>query len=192
MFDASEGIQTPDPPELPLEVETRDDDDLVRKRQYRVGLNLFNMDPERGLAYLWNKKFLDYSPAAVAKFLLGRKGPSRAKIGKYLCSLRRPFNLAAFSCFVQQFGFAGLHLDIALRKLQQEVALPKELQMIEQFVKVFSKRYIHCNQMFAAGFRSGDTVFVLTYAILLLNTDLHSKALHPSKRMKWQDFMQNL
>ena len=169
-----------------------EDEELTRRRQYRVGLNLFNQNPERGMTYLWSKKFLDYSPAAVAKFFRGRKGLSKTKIGEYLCSLHRPFNLAALHCFIHEVDFTGLHLDIALRQLQQEVTFPKEAQKIEKFVEVFSKRYIQCNQMFVSGFNSPDTVFVLSYAIVLLNTDLHSQALRPNKRMKREDFVRNL
>jgi len=173
-------------------IEVNEDDEMTRRRQYRVGLNLFNQHPERGMEYLWKKKFLDYSPAAVAKFLRGRKGLSKKKIGEYLCSLQRPFNLASLHCFIHELDFTGLHLDIALRQLQQEVTFPREAQKIEKFVEVFSKRYIQCNQMFVSGFNSADTVFVLSYAIVLLNTDLHSQALRPSKRMKREDFVRNL
>ena len=170
----------------------QENEELTRRRQYRVGLNLFNLNPEQGMAYLFSKNFLDYSPAAVAKFLRDRKGLSKAKIGEYLCSLHRPFNLAALHCFIHELDFTGLHLDIALRQLQQEVTFPKEAQKIEKFVEVFSKRYIQCNQMFVSSFNSPDTIFVLSYAIVLLNTDLHSQALRPNKRMKREDFVRNL
>ena len=53
-------------------------------------------------------------------------------------------------------------------------------------VEVFSRRYIACNQMFVAGFRSPDTIFVLAYAVVLLNTDLHSRAVKAS-RYVWCD-----
>ena len=59
-------------------------------------------------------------------------------------------------------------------------------------VEVFSRRYIACNQMFVAGFRSPDTIFVLAYAVVLLNTDLHSRAVKASRRMKREDFVRNL
>ena len=48
-------------------------------------------------------------------------------------------------------------------------------------VEVFSRRYIACNQMFVAGFRSPDTIFVLAYAVVLLNTDLHSRAVKANR-----------
>ena len=167
-------------------------DDITRRRQYRVGLNLFNQQPERGMEYLFKKGFLDYSPVATAKFLRGRKGLSRRMVGEYLCSLQRPFNLAVLHCFVHELDFTGLHLDIALRQLYDEVTFPGEAQKVEKMVEVFSRRYIQCNQMFVAGFNSPDTIFVLSYAMVLLNTDLHSKAVRSGRRMRRDDFVRNL
>ena len=168
-------------------------DEVTRRRQYRVGLNLFNQCPELGMEYLFKKDFLDYSPASVGKFLLGRKGLSKSMVGQYLCQIQRPFNVAALHCFVHEMDFSGLHLDIALRHLYKEISPPTETaQKVEKIMEVFAKRYIACNQMFANSFRSADTIFVLSYAIVLLNTDLHSKALRPGKRMKKDDFVRNL
>ena len=129
-------------------------DEVTRRRQYRVGLNLFNQSPELGIEYLLKKNFVEYSPASVGKFLRGRKGLSKQMIGHYLCQLQRPFNLAALHCFVHEMDFTGLHLDIALRHLYQEVSPPtSEAQKVEKIIEVFAKRYISCNQMFAASFR---------------------------------------
>jgi hypothetical protein len=172
-----------------------DDDggEAIRRRQYRVGLNLFNLNPEHGIEYLLKKGFLDFSPSAVAKFMHGRKGLSKNRVGDYMTDLRKPFNLAVLHCFMHEcLDFSGLHLDIALRQLQQEVTFPGEAQKIEKMVEVFSRRYIQCNQMFVAGFRLADTIFVLSYAVVLLNTDLHSRAVRPSRRMRRDDFVKNL
>ena len=167
------------------------EEDLARRRQYRVGLNLFNQNPQRGMEFLIEKKFLEYSPASVAKFLKGRKGLSKKMIGEYMTSLQRTFNLAVLHCFVHEMDFSGLHLDVALRKLYEEVAFPGEAQKIEKLMEVFSRRYIQCNQMFVAGFNSPDTIFILSYAMVLLNTDLHAKAVKKNK-MRREDFLQNL
>ena len=56
------------------------EDDILRKRQYRVGLNLFNLNPEHGVEYLTRKGFVSRNPSEVAKFLHGRKGLSKAKV----------------------------------------------------------------------------------------------------------------
>jgi len=68
--------------------------ETVRKRQYRVGLNLFNKKPERGVNHLIRRGFLDNSPQGVARFLITRKGLSKQMIGEYLGTLQNPFNMA--------------------------------------------------------------------------------------------------
>ena len=42
--------------------------EVIRKRHYRTGLNIFNKKPEKGIGYLISKGFLDNSPAAVARY----------------------------------------------------------------------------------------------------------------------------
>ena len=174
------------------ERESPEDDETLRRRQYRVGLNMFNTNPQRGIEYLVKKEFVEYSPPAVAKFLLGRKGLSKKMVGEYICSLQKPFNIAVLHCFIVDMDFSGLHLDIALRQLLAEVRAPGEAQKIEKLVEVFAKRYIECNQMFVSSFKSPDTIFVLSYAMVLLNTDLHNKSNKPERKMKQEDFIRNL
>ena len=164
----------------------------LRRRQYRVGLNIFNTSPKRGIEYLCKKDFVEYSPSAVAKFLLGRKGLSKKMLGEYICDLQKPFNLAVLHAFVSEMDFSGPHLDIGLRQLLAEVSIPGEAQKIEKLVEVFSKRYIDCNQMFVSSFKSPDTIFILSYAMVLLNTDLHNKSIKSERRMKPEDFVRNL
>lgn len=65
--------------------------ETVRKRQYRVGLNLFNKKPDRGISYLVRRGFLENSPQGVARFLISRKGLSKQMIGEYLGNLQSPF-----------------------------------------------------------------------------------------------------
>jgi hypothetical protein len=68
--------------------------EIIRKRLYRVGLNLFNKKPEVGVTYLVKKKFLEASPPAVARFLVSRKGLSKQMIGEYITNLQSPYSMA--------------------------------------------------------------------------------------------------
>ena len=171
---------------------SNEDSETLRRRQYRVGLNIFNTNTKRGIEYLCKKEFVEYNPTAVAKFLLGRKGLSKKMLGEYICDLQKPFNMAVLHAFVCEMDFSGLHLDIALRQLLAEVSIPGEAQKIEKLVEVFSKRYIECNQMFVSSFKSADAIFILSYAMVLLNTDLHNKSIKPERKMKQEDFLRNL
>ncbi|KOB77768.1 putative guanyl-nucleotide exchange factor, partial [Operophtera brumata] len=147
--------------------------ETVRKRQYRVGLNLFNKKPERGIAYLMARGFLENSPRGVARFLITRKGLSKQMIGEYLGNLQNPFNMAVL-------------------EYQAHFRLPGEAQKIERLVEAFARRYCVCNPDFVQRLRTQDTIFVLAFAIIMLNTDLHTPNLKPEARMCLDDFVRNL
>ncbi|KAK9302414.1 hypothetical protein QLX08_005646 [Tetragonisca angustula] len=166
--------------------------ETVRKRQYRVGLNLFNKKPERGISYLIRRGFLENSPQGVARFLISRKGLSKQMIGEYLGNLQNPFNMAVLECFSHELDLSGMQVDVALRKFQAYFRMPGEAQKIERLMEVFSQRYCHCNPDVVSRLRSADTVFVLAFAIIMLNTDLHTPNLKPERRMRLDDFVKNL
>ncbi|CAK9823471.1 IQ motif and SEC7 domain-containing protein 1 [Anthophora retusa] len=166
--------------------------ETVRKRQYRVGLNLFNKKPERGISYLIRRGFLENSPQGVARFLISRKGLSKQMIGEYLGNLQNPFNMAVLECFSQELDLSGMQVDVALRKFQAYFRMPGEAQKIERLMEVFSQRYCQCNPDVVSRLRSADTVFVLAFAIIMLNTDLHTPNLKPERRMRLEDFIKNL
>ncbi|XP_069171054.1 IQ motif and SEC7 domain-containing protein 1 isoform X11 [Procambarus clarkii] len=166
--------------------------EVVRKRQYRVGLNLFNKKPERGVTYLIGRGFLENSPQAVAKFLLTRKGLSKQMIGEYLGNLQNNFNMAVLECFAHDIDLSGMQVDVALRKFQTHFRMPGEAQKIERLMQVFAQRYCQCNRDIVAKLRDPETIFVLAFAIIMLNTDLHTASMKQEKRMKIDDFVKNL
>ena len=81
----------------------------------------------------------------------------------FTCSSAAPFFLAA------------------LRKFQTYFRMPGEAQKIERLMEVFSQRYCQCNPELAAKLHSADTTFILAFAIILLNTDLHSRAVKANR-----------
>ncbi|XP_064114341.1 IQ motif and SEC7 domain-containing protein 1-like isoform X3 [Macrobrachium nipponense] len=166
--------------------------EVVRKRQYRVGLNLFNKKPEKGITYLIGRGFLENSSQAVAKFLLTRKGLSKQMIGEYLGNLQNNFNMAVLECFAQEIDLSGMQVDVALRKFQTHFRMPGEAQKIERLVQVFAQRYCQCNRDIVAKLRDPETIFVMAFAIIMLNTDLHTASMKQEKRMKLEDFIKNL
>ena len=148
--------------------------EVIRKRHYRTGLNIFNKKPEKGINYLIRRGFLENSPQAVARFLITRKGLSKQMIGEYLGNLMYAFNMAVLGCFANEVDFAGMPVDAALRKFQTYFRMPGEAQKIERLMEIFSARYCQCNPDVVAKLHSSDTLFILAFAIILLNTDLHT------------------
>lgn len=95
-------------------------------------------------------------------------------------------------CFSQELDLSGMQVDVALRKFQAYFRMPGEAQKIERLMEVFSQRYCQCNHDVISRLRSADTVFVLAFAIIMLNTDLHTPNLKPERRMRLEDFIKNL
>ena len=167
--------------------------EVERKRLYRVGLNLFNSKPELGIEFLARKDFIELSPASVAKFLFQTEsGLSKEKIGEYLGNLQSPFAMKVLNCFLQEFNFSGQRVDKSMRKLLERVRVPGEAQKIERIMEEFGKRYVKCNPSFASKLKSADSIVTLSFAIMLLNTDLHTPNLKVEKRMTVDDFVNNL
>ncbi|KAG5672765.1 hypothetical protein PVAND_002861 [Polypedilum vanderplanki] len=166
--------------------------EIIRKRKYRLGLNLFNKKPEKGIEFLVKNGFLDNTHSGVAKFLISRKGLSRQMIGEYLGMIQNSFNMAVLDAFCDELDLSGMAVDVALRKFQSYFRMPGEAQKIERLIQAFSHRYAKCNPEVVGKLRSSETIFILAFAIIMLNTDLHTQALKPEKRMRCEDFIKNL
>ena len=166
--------------------------EVARRRQFRVGLNLFNTRPETGIEYLASKGYIDLCPESVGKFLHNTDGLSLEKIGQYLGLLQSPFAMKVLSCFMQEFNFAGQRIDKSLRKFLKKVRVPGEAQKIEKIMEIFGKRYAKCNPNFVSKLKSPDSIVTLAFAIILLNTDLHTPNLKSEKKMQVGDFINNL
>ncbi|CDW52765.1 Sec7 domain containing protein [Trichuris trichiura] len=164
-----------------------------RKRSYRVAVNLFNKNPERGLQFLIDWGFVTPTPTCVARFLITRKGLSKQKIGDYVGNIQDEFCSSVLKSIAQEIDMYTLDLDIALRRFLHHFRLPGEAQKIERVIQAFAERYCQCNPAGAGSSQKRiDTVFVLAFAIIMLNTDLHSPNVKPQKRMKLEDFIKNL
>uniref|UniRef100_A0AAY4EJ77 SEC7 domain-containing protein n=1 Tax=Denticeps clupeoides TaxID=299321 RepID=A0AAY4EJ77_9TELE len=166
--------------------------DVIRKRHYRIGLNLFNKKPEKGVQYLTERGFVPDTPVGVAHFLLQRKGLSRQMIGEFLGNRQKQFNRDVLDCVVDEMDFSGTELDEALRKFQAHIRVQGEAQKVERLIEAFSQRYCICNPGVVRQFRNPDTIFILAFAIILLNTDMYSPNVKPERKMKLEDFVKNL
>ncbi|XP_062855008.1 IQ motif and SEC7 domain-containing protein 1 isoform X2 [Trichomycterus rosablanca] len=166
--------------------------DLVQRRQYRIGLNLFNKKPEKGIQYLIERGFMSDTPVGIARFILERKGLSRQMIGEFLGNRQKQFNKDVLDCVLDEMDFSGMDLDDALRKFQAQIKVQGEAQKVERLVEAFSQRYCVCNPALVRQFQNPDTIFILAFAIILLNTDMYSPNVKPERKMKLDDFIKNL
>ncbi|XP_067096437.1 IQ motif and SEC7 domain-containing protein 1 isoform X1 [Osmerus mordax] len=166
--------------------------DVVQRRQYRIGLNLFNKKPEKGIQYLIERGFVSDTPVGIARFILERKGLSRQMIGEFLGNRQKQFNKDVLDCVVDEMDFSGMDLDDALRKFQAQIRVQGEAQKVERLIEAFSQRYCVCNPTLVRQFQNPDTIFILAFAIILLNTDMYSPNVKAERKMKIEDFIKNL
>ena len=135
------------------------------------GASRFNEDPKKGIAYLTQQGIIDSvdNAASIAKFFRGTTRLNKAVLGDYLSKKQ---NEEILKQFIDQFDFRGKRVDEALRSLLESFRLPGESALIERIVTVFADKY--CAHDKPPEVATADAVFVLTYAILMLNTDLHN------------------
>lgn len=120
--------------------------------------------------------------------------------------------MTVLDSFCEELDLSGTAVDVALRKFQSFFRMPGEAQKIERLMQAFSQRYAKCNPEVISKLKSPETVswiiwhrsireliestplqiFILAFAIIMLNTDLHTPALKPERRMRCEDFIKNL
>eukprot|EP00050_Salpingoeca_kvevrii_P015588 m.48282 g.48282 ORF g.48282 m.48282 type:complete len:833 (-) comp6412_c0_seq1:498-2996(-) len=152
-----------------------------------IGIYLFNTEPEIGLAYFEENTNFDPSPEGVAYFLYSCQGLNRVVVGEYLGG-HTDRSKAVLRAYVQYFDLQGCHFVNALRFFLGSFKIPGEAQKIERILGEFATRYHECNPKL---FRCRDTAFILSFSVIMLNTDLHNASIRPEKKMKLEQFVSN-
>ncbi|CAG7634768.1 unnamed protein product [Allacma fusca] len=135
-----------------------------------LGCKKFNMDPKKGIEFLINNSLLQSSAEDVAQFLYRGEGLNKTAIGDYLGE-KHEFNEAVLKAFVSLHDFTDLILVQALRQFLWSFRLPGEAQKIDRMMETFAQRYCQLNPDI---FTNTDTCYVLSFAIIMLNTSLHN------------------
>ena len=153
------------------------------------GATRFNENAKGGIAYLASQGVIKdpSDPVQVVKFLRGTARVSKKVLGEYLSKKSHEHLLSAF---LDLFDFSDKRVDEALRDLLGAFRLPGESPLIERIVTVFSEKY--CASSTPVGIANNDAVYVLTYAIIMLNTDQHNPNVRAQNRMTFEAFAKNL
>jgi brefeldin A-resistance guanine nucleotide exchange factor 1 len=118
------------------------------------------------------------------------KGTARISKKQFGEFISKKGNEAILEAFMHSFSFEGRRVDEALRELLGSFRLPGESALIERIVTVFSEHYIADAK--PEEITDKDAIFVLTYAIIMLNTDQYNPNLKGSARMTVEQFSKNL
>ncbi|XP_017854794.1 uncharacterized protein LOC108608099 isoform X1 [Drosophila busckii] len=141
-----------------------------KDKQMSIGRKKFNMDPKKGIEYLVENRLLRHDPQDVAHFLYKGEGLNKTAIGDYLGE-KNDFNEDVLKAFVALHDFTNLILVQALRQFLWSFRLPGEAQKIDRMMECFAQRYCQLNPDI---FTNTDTCYVLSFAIIMLNTSLHN------------------
>ncbi|CAK8694945.1 cytohesin-1-like [Clavelina lepadiformis] len=139
-------------------------------KQLLTGCKKFNSDAKKGIKYLVEHSLVQNTPKDVAEFIFSREGLNKVAIGDYLGE-RHEFTLEVLKEFLQLHQFGGKNLDVSLRQFLWSFRLPGEAQKIDRMMEAFAARYCECNP---GVFSNPDTCYVLSFAIIMLNTSLHN------------------
>ncbi|XP_017274824.1 cytohesin-3 isoform X3 [Kryptolebias marmoratus] len=142
----------------------------IRNRKFLRGKKKFNMDPKVGIKYLIENGLFEWQAESVAEFLYKEEGLNKTAIGNFLGE-REEMHLQILKAFVGLHEFSDLNLVQALRQFLWSFRLPGEAQKIDRMMEAFAARYCDCNP---GVFQSTDTCYILSFAIIMLNTSLHN------------------
>lgn len=160
--------------EVTAEMESMDNGEesknAARAKQLSLGRKKFNMDPKKGIEFLVQQGLLHNTPQDIAAFLYRGEGLSKTAIGDYLGE-KSPLHEQVLKSFVDLHDFTDLILVQALRQFLWSFRLPGEAQKIDRMMETFAQRYCQLNPNI---FSNTDTCYVLSFAVIMLNTSLHN------------------
>jgi brefeldin A-inhibited guanine nucleotide-exchange protein len=164
--------------------------ELERVKQHKTALNnaikQFNFKPKKGIKVLIAGGFIPSdSPQDIARFLVTNDRLDKKALGEYLGE-GEPENIAIMHAFVDSMNFTKTRFVDALRNFLQSFRLPGEAQKIDRLMLKFAERYTGGNPN---AFANADTAYVLSYSVVMLNTDQHSAQV--KVRMTPEDFIKN-
>ncbi|KAL1798571.1 hypothetical protein ACET3X_002608 [Alternaria dauci] len=152
------------------------------------GATKFNEKPKAGIAYLASQGIIrdPDDPQCIAEFVKGTTRVDKKVLGEFIS---KKGNEAILSAFIDLFDFTGQRIDEALRQLLHAFRLPGESALIERILSEFSEKYFKMAN--PEGIANHDAIYILTYAVIMLNTDQHNPNMK-QKRMQFEDFRKNV
>ena len=171
------------------------------EKAFKAGITKFNIKASEGIRFLLDQALLEPGPVAVATFLHSKRlfrgrselqsGLSKRQIGLYLGTLGRSsedvqFHQDLLVEYVRHFAFAKLALDTALRTFLDTFRLPGEAQSIDRIMEQFAAHFLEQNP---GHFSSPDTIHVLAFALIMLNTDAHNPNVKKQSKMTQAEFV---
>lgn len=185
-----------------------------QKRLLREAATKFNEKASKGFAFLVEKEILTepVGPKDVAEFLRNgiTLGMEKVKIGEYLGNSGKApqagksppnwerdwFHKETLKEYCASFHFKDQTLLDCLRMFLTSFRLPGEAQQIDRILQAFSEsaasQCIESKEIFSQDpKKAADAAYLLSFSIIMLNTDLHNDNIRADRKMKVEDFIKN-
>ena len=167
----------------------------------KEAIYLFNLKPNSSKEFLRARKVISNSASDFAKFIFthssGQSKLSKRRIGEFLGN-SHPYNQEVLNCFLAKFDFADMALDEAIRSLVRQFRLPGEAQQIDRILEKFANIYYFQNNesstkmgASSTAIKSADVAYIISFSILMLNTDLHNPSVPLKNKMTVAEFIRN-
>ena len=169
---------------------------IERKRVLQRGVQLFNQKPKKGIAHLGEAGILatpsdtPFDPQSVALFLRRTPGLDKQIVGQYLGTGSEPHHDKLRTEYVALFDLSGQSLLASLRQFLEAFRLPGEAQQIDRVLDAFAG-YALQHSVDAKHLASRDCAFLLSFAIIMLNTDLHNPNIKAERKMTMEQFIKH-
>jgi len=189
-----------------------------QKRLMRKAARIFNQKASRGLEFLVDTGLLEepVTPLAVATFLRNGivVGLDKKAVGAYLGEAGKApvagkspptwerdwFHKECLSLYCSLFRFEHQSLLDGLRMFLAAFRLPGEAQQIDRILQAFADRCAQVCEEAPNGRlglfsndpkRASDAAYLLSFSVIMLNTDLHNNNIREDRKMKLEDFIKN-
>ena len=164
----------------------------------------FSNKPQEGLKFLQSKGVLPtpLTPASVAKFLRIAPGLPNECTGSFLGELGKDnpsyeadgkaFHRSVLLCYVRSFELKGQTVLNCMRIFLSAFRLPGEAQQIDRILVAFSE-YCHDGSIEGTSglLENPEVTYLLTFSMIMLNTDLHNPNVRADRKMTTAQFVKN-
>ena len=163
--------------DLLTETNEKIDNNLKKKYELRTAAEKFNYKIKSGISFLKKIGFLnigtpiDTQAKNMVKFLRYTSSLKKKNIGEFL-GQKTELSMKTLKYFGESFDFKNIHIIQGMRIFLSTFQLPSEGQQIDRILESFSSKYFQDNKN--SFFPNADVVFYLSYAIMILQTELHN------------------
>ncbi|KTD52875.1 T4SS guanine nucleotide exchange effector RalF [Legionella quateirensis] len=148
----------------------------------------FNIKPKNGINMikdlLTGEENVQVAEEIAEFFIQQKQNLDLDAVGDYLGG-KEAENQAVLNSFTLNFDFEGQDFTTAFRTFLTSFKLPGEAQQIDRIVASFGKAYFNSNPGI---FADSDAAYVLAFAVMMLQTSLHSSSVAPKDKMTLESF----